>query len=77
MAFDIKKVFCSNNPARYYLVANSLMNTNKLVDNSFNNFELVYMLESIISTLYHMLPFSFHHFILNPSISSTETTNLF
>ena len=59
MQFDIKKIFCGSDAKRYYLVANAAVKVGPMLDYDLNVFEIIYLLETMISNLYHMVPFEF------------------
>ena len=59
MKFDIMKMFCGSDAKQYYLVANAVIKTKTSLQHDLNTYEQIYLLEAMISNLYHMVPFEF------------------
>jgi hypothetical protein len=65
MKFDINKIVCDNeDQSRYYLLAKSSIKMKHIIERRFNDFEVNYLLETMISSLFHMAPFDFARMIL-------------
>jgi uncharacterized protein YqgQ len=78
MKFDIKKIYCNHqDQLRYYLMARSSIQTKHIVEKRFNNFEVSYLLETMIATMLHMVPFDFAKMIFDQPEFDFNSKNFF
>ena len=78
MKFDIKKIYCNHqDQLRYYLMARSSIQTKHIVEKRFNNFEVSYLLETMIATMLHMVPFDFARMIFDQPEFDFNSKNSF
>lgn len=79
MQFDIRKIFndIAKSADNYYLIAGGFFKRKYIRHHDFNIFELQFLLQDNINSLFHMTPFDFNQYVLHKPTCNIETVNYF